>query len=65
MKTKTTPLYDSTHEDIKNAQSILRDRYGINMTIKDIIKCTTPCSEEIVKKVIEEINNNGNVPQMV
>ena len=55
METKTTPLHDSTHEDIKNAQSILRDRYSINMTIKDILKCTTPYPEEIVKKVIEKI----------
>ena len=61
MKTKTTPLCDNTHEDIKNAKSILRDRYGINMTIKDIIKYTTPCPEEIVKKVIEKIHNADNV----
>ena len=56
METKTTPLHDSTHEDIRHAQSILRDRYGINMTIKDIVKCTTPCPDDIVKKVIEKIN---------
>lgn len=57
METKTTPLYDSTHEDIKNAQSILNDRYSINMAIKDIIKCVMPGPEEIVEKVFEKITD--------
>ena len=58
METKTTPLHDSTHEDIKKAKSILRDRYNINITMKNIVKCVTPSPEEIVKRVIEKINDN-------
>ena len=64
METKTTPLHDSTHEDIKKAKSILRNKYGINMTIKDIIKCVMPGPEEIVKKVIEKIHNTDDALYM-
>lgn len=61
METKTTPLHDSTHEDIKKAKLILRNKYGINITVKDIVRCVTPGPEEIVKKVIEKINNSDNI----
>lgn len=55
--TKTTLLRDDTHKLLKDVQDTLSDRYGIGMSIQDIIARTMPNKEECIKKIIGSIRN--------
>jgi len=58
---KTTPLNEDTHKCIKKAQTILYEKYDIEMTIPEIIDNTIQNYEHVIKTILE---NRGiiNVP---
>lgn len=52
----TTQLTDDTRERIMKAKEILYSRYGIEMSVTNVLSRIVPGHEEIIKKVLESIN---------
>ena len=49
---KTTPLNDDTHKCLKVAQTILYEKYDIQMPIPDIIAASIYDIDQVVKTVL-------------
>lgn len=51
---KTTPLNEETHKCLKVAQTILYEKYNIEMPIPEIIAAVIVGSEQVVKTILEK-----------
>ncbi len=51
---KTTPLNEETHKCVKVAQTILYEKYNIEMPIPAIIAAIITDPEKIVKTILEK-----------
>ena len=51
---KTTPLNDETHKCLKVAQTILYEKYNIQIPIPDIIAAVIVDPDQVVKTVLEK-----------
>ena len=52
----TTQLTDDTRERIMKAKEILYSKYGIEMSVTNVLSKIVPGPEDIIKKVLESIN---------
>ncbi len=52
---KTTPLREDTHTLLKDIQKALRNRYHINITIRDIVAHLLPNNEDAVENGVKKI----------
>lgn len=62
--TKTAPLSDDTHKYLKRLQSILYDRYDINLQMKELIAYiindeNIGDAENLAKKIAEKEKSNN------
>lgn len=51
---KTTPLNDDTHKCLKVAQTILYEKYNIEIPIPEIIAAVIVDPEQVVKTILEK-----------
>lgn len=55
---KTMPLRGDTHKFLKDIQTTLRNRYDINMSIRDLVARLIPDSEEEgVKRIMDSMRH--------
>lgn len=52
----TAQLTDDTRDRIMKAKEILYSKYGIEMSITNVLSRIVPGPEDIIKKVLESIN---------
>ncbi len=52
----TTQLTDDTRDRIMKAKEILYSKYGIEMSVTNVLSRIVPGPEDIIKKVLESIN---------
>lgn len=71
MRTKTAVLNDDTHKYLKRVQSILYDKYNIEMYLPDIISHiiqddAIKDADNMVKKIVKKNNfGYGNVENII
>lgn len=52
----TTQLTDDTRDRIMKAKEVLYSKYGIEMSVTNVLSRIVPGPEDIIKKVLESIN---------
>ena len=52
----TTQLTDDTRDRIMKAKEILYSKYGIEISVTNVLSKIVPGPEDIIKKVLESIN---------
>ena len=52
----TTQLTDDTRDRIMKAKEVLYSKYGIEMSVTNVLSRIVPGPEDIIKNVLESIN---------
>lgn len=52
----TAQLTDDTRDRIMKAKEVLYSKYGIEMSVTNVLSRIVPGPEDIIKKVLESIN---------
>ena len=60
----TTQLTDDTRDRIMKAKEVLYSKYGIEMSVTNVLSRIVPGPEDIIKNVLESINIEfKNIPE--